>query len=263
MVIHHLYGPSAPELGWVPAPSYLLRRHRIMHILDKVEPCDTLEVGCGAGALLYELAEKGFRCTALETSAAALDIANKIHADSGVSIVNEPNDQWRGRFDYVLAFEVLEHIEDDKMALAQWFQWLKPGGKLLLSVPAQMRYWTASDEWAGHYRRYEREELESLVVDCGYTIGHLEAYGSPLANVIDPIRARVHARQMSRRRHEGIHGKAVGSSLSGVERPVETRLFPYLCSIPGVLLMRGSFFAQGILGSFGIGKGYMILATKS
>ncbi len=162
-----------------------------------------------------------------------------------------------------MAFEVLEHIEDDRAALAQWRQWLKPGGNLLLSVPAHMSQWTASDEWAGHYRRYERQGLESLVAECGYAIDHLEAYGSPLANLIDPIRARVHARQLSRRRREGIGGKDVGSSLSGVERPVEMRLYPHLCSIPGRLLMRSSFLAQGVLGKFGIGKGYMLRARKA
>lgn len=264
MRYHDLYGPSIPELGWVPSPSYLLRRDRILRLLDAIGPCDILEIGCGAGALLHELTGKGFKCTALEASMAALNIARHANADSNAVITDKPDDSWKGRFDCLMAFEVLEHIEHDKDALRQWRQWLKPGGILLLSVPAHMSQWTASDEWAGHYRRYERTAFEALLTDeCGFVIEHFESYGSPLANVIDPIRARVHARQLLRRRQDGCDDMDANSSKSGVERSVETRLYPYLCSLPGRILMRGSFLAQGVLGRMGIGKGYLLCARNA
>lgn len=162
-----------------------------------------------------------------------------------------------------MAYEVLEHIEDDRAALVKWRQFLRPGGTLLLSVPAHMNQWTTSDEWAGHYRRYERIGLASLIVECGYTIDQLEVHGSPLANLINPIRVRIHARQLSRLRREETGGKDIGSAMSGVQRPVEMWLYPYLCSIPGRLLMQVSFLAQRMFGKFGIGKGYILRAINT
>jgi SAM-dependent methyltransferase len=266
MQYHTLYGPSIPEMGWVPSPSYLLRRDRILRLLDAIAPCDTLEVGCGAGALLHELAERGFTCTALEFSAVALNIARQMNANSNsnVKISDTADYAWNGRFDCVMAFEVLEHIENDRDALMQWRKWLKPGGILLLSVPAHMRQWTASDEWAGHYRRYERKTLEALLgEECGFVIEHFESYGSPLANLIDPVRSRVHAGQLRRRTREGCDDRDTNNSRSGVERSVETRLYPYLCSFPGRALMHAAFLAQGTLGRMGIGKGYLLRARKT
>jgi SAM-dependent methyltransferase len=248
----------------VPSPGYLLRRDRILRLLDAITPSDILEIGCGAGALLHELAELGFTCTALESSMVAQDMARQMNANSNVKITDTPDNAWNDRFDCVMAFEVLEHIENDRDALMQWRKWLKPGGVLLLSVPAHMRQWTASDERAGHYRRYERKALEALLCEEeGFVIEHLESYGSPLANLMDPIRARVHAGQLRRRKQEGCDDRDTNNSRSGVERSVEARLYPCLCSFPGRVLMHGSFLAQGTLGRMGIGKGYLLRARKA
>ena len=53
-------GPAAPDLGWVPAPRYLMRRARIRALLEALDPGRLPEVGPGAGALLIEGARRGF-----------------------------------------------------------------------------------------------------------------------------------------------------------------------------------------------------------
>ena len=260
MYNHPAYGPSIPESGWVPSPGYLLRRNRILKLVAAMSPCKILEIGCGAGGLIHELSRMGFRCTALESSPQALQIARRLNAQNDAQIRDKPDPAWYHDFDCLMAFEVLEHIEQDREALLQWRNWLKPGGTLLLSVPAHMTQWSASDEWAGHYRRYEKPDLTSLVEECGFTIEHFEAYGSPLANCIDPIRARVHARELRKQRQDGGRDKAANSARSGVERPMEIRLYPYLCSIPGRIIMNSAFTAQAFLGKMGIGKSYLLRA---
>src|SRR3546814_6549126 len=74
-----------------------------------------------------------------------------------------------------MAFEVLEHIEDDHAALRQWLGWLKPGGILLMSVPAHPSQWNAADVWAGHFRRYRKRELLGLVEENVLELEHVRS----------------------------------------------------------------------------------------
>lgn len=261
MEYHSLYGPSLPDQGWVPAPRYLLRRHRILDMLSRKPGGDLLEIGCGPATLIHELSSHGFHCTALETSPAALAIARSINPS--VTIHESPQSDWNSAFDFIMAFEVLEHIEDDRKALDTWLSWLRPGGTLLLSVPAHMSKWTATDDWAGHVRRYEKEELIRLLRDAGLSIARFESYGFPLANLIEPLRARTHRRQLAARQRNAQDDRKLNNDMSGISRSAESRLYPLLKSLPGVALMRSAFFAQTLFSRWDIGNGYVLEAIRS
>lgn len=261
---HPTFGLVAPELGWVPAPSYLLRRERVLAMARVLLPGRLLEVGCGAGALLADLRPLGFECRAFEPSARAREIARTIHQDRpAVEIAERPAPGWAGAFDVVVAFEVLEHIESDRAALIQWRKWLKAGGSLLLSVPAHRRRWSASDEWAGHYRRYDRADLESILEAAGFVIDRIECYGFPLSNLILPLRAAMHRRRL---RAEGrrlrLDDAPDRSHRSGIERPAEQRLFPLLASPPGRLLFRLAVRCQEWTLDRDWGTGYLALSHR-
>lgn len=73
-------------------------------------------------------------------------------------IYNLPN--WKP-FDLIGLFDVLEHLPDDVKALKEIRKALKPGGKLILTVPASMKLWSYVDEVAGHYIRYSSKTLKS------------------------------------------------------------------------------------------------------
>jgi cyclopropane fatty-acyl-phospholipid synthase-like methyltransferase len=262
MEIHPLYGPVVPEKGWVPAPSYLLRRDRILRLLTEFPPGQLLEIGCGAGTLLYELSQRGFSCEALETSPSALEITRHINTNK-VAIHQSPLSSWKNRFDYLFAFEVLEHIEDDRATLATWHSWIKPGGVMLISVPAHMRKWNASDVWAGHVRRYERSGLMSLITASGFTIEYFETYGFPLANLISPFRARFHTHNLEARRKLKHDERAYNNDLSGVQRNTESKFYPILKSLPGRMLMYLAYLLQNWSTGKDWGTGYLVLAKKS
>ncbi len=259
-----VYGASAPERGWVPAPSYLLRRDRILKLLRPLPPGELLEVGCGAGALLNDLSYRGFRCTALESSPRAAELARYINrGNTNVRIQEQPSDDWYGKFEYILAFEVLEHIQDDTAALLQWMHWLRPAGRLIISVPAHMSRWTASDVWAGHYRRYERPGLRHLLEACGFSISHWECYGFPLKNIIEPMRARYHSGQLLIASQEqlSVEPKTKNTARSGVERTLETKLYRLQVSWVGLGLMRIAFTLQSWSVAKEWGTGYLVAAT--
>jgi SAM-dependent methyltransferase len=75
-----------------------------------------------------------------------------------------------GAFDVVAAFDVVEHCEDDALAVSELARVLAPGGRMLLSVPAYQWAWSDHDVRAGHHRRYTRRRLERVVAGAGLSI---------------------------------------------------------------------------------------------
>lgn len=255
-----LYGPDVRDRGWVPAPRYVLRRHRVLAAIDRIKPGSVLEIGCGPGALLFELSRRGIDCTGLETSPEAREMAAFLHGENGVVAFHDiPVDSWEEAYDLVMACEVLEHIEDDKSALATWVRWIRPGGHLLISVPSHQRFWNATDVWAGHFRRYERDELWSRLTEAGLTIERFESYGVPLANIMEPIRARVHQRLVDAREDDDV---AAATAQSGTRRSAESKLFPLQNSWPGRVTMLFFIAVQKLFLGTDLGRGYLVIAQK-
>jgi SAM-dependent methyltransferase len=257
-----LLGPAVPEDGWVPAPRYLLRRRRILRQLRNHSPCATLEIGCGAGMLLQELSARGFRCQALESSPQARELIRRVSAKTGndIAVHEAPDPSWRERFPLVMAFEVLEHIEDDLGAMQMWASWLAPGGTILMSVPAHQRLWSAADEWAGHYRRYSRKGLLDVVESTGLVVEHIECFGFPLGNLTERMQARGIRRQISQAPLPDDH--QANSDRSGIERGHVMRWYPAIRSLPGRLALRGAFAAQAMTSRFSLGNGFLLRARR-
>lgn len=258
------FGRAAPSLGWVPAPRYLLRRDVVLRRAAAVAPGLALEIGCGAGALLADLHDLGFRCEAVETSDDARALATRLLTDlPDVHIHSEFSPMWSNRFDFLVALEVLEHIEDDAAALRQWGSVVRPGGRLLLSVPAHARQWSATDVWAGHFRRYDRADFIALAERSGLRVVRCENYGYPLGNVAHAVKAVVARGELSGQAHDECAAfRASRTAGSGVSRDVETRLFPLLSSPPGRLLMRAAARAQRWFADSELGNGFVLEAVK-
>jgi SAM-dependent methyltransferase len=80
---------------------------------------------------------------------------------------------FRGEFDLVGAFDVLEHVEDDRAALTRIRHLLTPDGRLVLTVPACARLWSRFDEDSHHFRRYEPDELRDRLLGAGFVVERL------------------------------------------------------------------------------------------
>ncbi len=74
-----------------------------------------------------------------------------------------------GVLDAVSAFDVIEHFSDEVELLAELHRVVRPGGRLLLSVPAYQWAWSSHDEAAGHHRRYTRRRLVAALAAAGFT----------------------------------------------------------------------------------------------
>lgn len=258
-IYHRHFGRAAPELGWVPSPMYLLRRDRVLRTIRSIPTGRILEIGCGAGALIEDLSRLGFECEALESSPEALSIARTMLTSwDNLRLHNAPEAGWTGRFDAVLALEVLEHIENDLAALSLWTSYLKPNGSVIISVPARMSRWGADDEWAGHFRRYDRVQLLHLFGAAGLQVSRIESYGFPVGNLARFFRRRVRAAQSD----ANPSVIADRTARSGIERGTEIRLWPLLSSLPGVLAMHGGMILQQLFLKHDLGDGYLVVGYR-
>lgn len=75
-----------------------------------------------------------------------------------------------GTFDTVFALNVVEHIEEDALAISNCVKFLKPGGMLVILVPAYKFLYNTFDKELGHYRRYTRTGLSEIIKNAGLRI---------------------------------------------------------------------------------------------
>lgn len=112
----------------------------------------------------------------IDLSAAAVTHLNALggHAASG-SITALPFAD--AHFDLVAAFDVIEHVVDDRRVFAELARVLKPGGVLLCAVPLHAAHWTTFDTCVGHARRYEPAALCALLSESGFMIEQSAVFG--------------------------------------------------------------------------------------
>jgi SAM-dependent methyltransferase len=262
VIQHRYFGPAMPSLNWVPAPRYVLRRDRVLRHLKAMKPCRVLDIGCGPGALISELGALGFEAFGVDRSAKALELGRQLERHSpGMSIRPQLDEKWKGTFDIVMSFEVIEHLQDDVGALREWREYLKPGGKMIISTPAHPSRWNAADEWAGHVRRYEKLQLIKAVESAELNVELVECYGFPLANVMEVIRARAYAKRLVAKR-QSAQSTAGLTEESGSDRSVDARFWGLYSGAPSTLAM--SFFCQlqRLFLKTQFGNGFIVVAER-
>ena len=137
-----------------------------------------LDVGCGPGGNILFLAEFG-EVTGLDSSDEALSFARGrgfsrvVKGDGGALPFSD------GTFHLVSALDVIEHIKDDERTLGEMFRVLKPGGLLLMTVPAYPWMWSEHDEALHHMRRYRAGELRTKIKNGGFLIEELSYFVFP------------------------------------------------------------------------------------
>lgn len=145
-----------------------------------------LEIGCGTGHNLPMLARHG-QVEAIEIDAAANAIAAKrLGKPVGTAPLPELPGIERGAYDLIAVLDVVEHIKDDVAALRAMGECLKPGGHILITVPAHAWMWSAHDLVNHHHRRYSKATLGAAISAAGLKHNGLRYFNSllfPLAAV--------------------------------------------------------------------------------
>lgn len=139
-----------------------------------------LEIGCGTGHNLAMLGRFG-AVDALELDDAAREIAQKrLGRPIGSAALPALDGVPDGHYDLITLLDVLEHVEPDEASLQAIRAKLKPGGTLLITVPANRWMWSAHDVLHHHMRRYERGQLRAMIDRAGYETNLLSHFNTVL-----------------------------------------------------------------------------------
>lgn len=195
------------------APNASLRWDVVSRLLPE-EPGVVLEIGCGRGAAAARIARTAKRMVCCEPDAQSFATAHEtigevatLHNCMSFELPASET------FDTICAFEVLEHIEDDAAALAEWCERLRPGGTMIVSVPAWQHRLGLFDRMVGHYRRYDPEHIRVCLEQAGLRDVHVELFGFPFGYLLENFRNLL-ARRMAK--HEtGQSDFAVRTASSG------------------------------------------------
>lgn len=148
-----------------------------------------LEIGSGTGINLQFFAKKFPLIRGIETDELALELTRK---RTGINVVSGslPYDIAceDGSLDVVMLLDVLEHVEDDKSSVSAIRKKLKDGGSFVLTVPAFMFLWSGHDVMLHHFRRYEKNNLEKILLDAGFKVEYMSYCNTflfpPIASIV-------------------------------------------------------------------------------
>jgi SAM-dependent methyltransferase len=138
-----------------------------------------LDAGCGSGRTLADLVAYG-EVSGIELHEDAAEVARlRGHGEVRVGRLEEL--PWAdASFDLITCLDVIEHTPDDRTALAELLRVCRPGGWLLVTVPAYPALWSLHDEANHHYRRYSRAALRDAAAAAGWTVMRLSSFNSVL-----------------------------------------------------------------------------------
>jgi SAM-dependent methyltransferase len=169
---------------------YRGRRLIVRTELDRLRLSKSLRVldaGCGSGRTLEDLVDYG-TVSGLELDPDAAELAASRGAGE-VKVGRLEELPWEDdMFDLITCLDVLEHVPDDRQALAELRRVSRPGGWLLVTVPAYQALWSLHDAANHHYRRYSRRGLRLAAVEAGWRLVRITSFNSILLPVAAAVR---------------------------------------------------------------------------
>jgi SAM-dependent methyltransferase len=126
----------------------------------------TVDFGAGSGTFSLPIAAAGNRMICVETD----PVLSSMLFDQGLEVVSSLEAIDDCSVDYIYSLNVLEHIEHDDAIVRLWMQKLRPGGRLLVYVPAFDVLFSSMDRKVGHFRRYSKKILNSKLKKAGFHV---------------------------------------------------------------------------------------------
>jgi len=171
---------------WFVARRKILEK--VISTLNFAENIDILEIGCGTGGNINFLKKFGnLKCIESDDTAASLARQRNVAPVLPGGLPNElPT--FDCLFDLIVLFDVIEHVEEDGASLQVLSKLLKPGGKIVLTVPAFNFLWSQHDDENHHKRRYNRGSLSELVKSNHLSVDYISYFNFWLFPLVAGIR---------------------------------------------------------------------------
>jgi SAM-dependent methyltransferase len=170
---------------WFRARNDVITAVMRQHIVAAGEKAHVLEIGCGNCNVLSHLSRNMGEKTWIGGD---LFIEGLLRSRERVNLPVVQLDAYSLPFetslDAVCMFDVLEHLRDDAEILAEAYRVLKPGGKIVVTVPAYQGLWSYFDEASHHQRRYSRAQLRQKLTEPGFKIDMISYYMATLLPLV-------------------------------------------------------------------------------
>lgn len=182
---------------------WFVGRRRILHdlvheILSPSPNATIVDVGCGTGANIASLTNQ-YRCVGIDISSEAIELAKSRFPETEFICGRAPRDlrSLIPEVQLLMLLDVLEHVEDDFTLLSELVTAVRPGTHLLVTVPADALMYGPHDQSFGHYRRYDKEQLETLWSGLPVSVRMISYFNTRLYRAIKGLRAWNQWRQRS------------------------------------------------------------------
>lgn len=165
---------------------YALTKYGIIkEALAGCGPLRILNAGCGSGELSFLLAQDGHRVQGIDPSEEYIALARSHRGSDRVNFEVSSIEAFASNqlFDAVVATDVLEHIQADQAALEKLARLARPGGLVIITVPAMPSLFGYHDQMLGHFRRYTKASLRVLFGDAGLRVKKIRYFGFTLIPV--------------------------------------------------------------------------------
>ncbi|MGB3655481.1 MAG: class I SAM-dependent methyltransferase [Rivularia sp. (in: cyanobacteria)] len=169
---------------------FVARRQIIEKVIQRLnlpQNAQILEAGCGTGGNLQMLSRHG-QVSAMELEEVACQLANQRQVTQVKRGSLPDNIPFSLQYDLILILDVIEHLDDDLSALKALYYKLKPGGYLLITVPAYRFLWSEHDDINHHKRRYRLKGLKQVVKKAGYELNYSSYFNTFLFPVVAIVR---------------------------------------------------------------------------
>jgi SAM-dependent methyltransferase len=206
-----------------------------------------LDVGCGTGYFIEAVRDR-YEAWGIDPSPISVRMCRERGLDRVVQgTAYDLSSVGERRFDAIYFLDVIEHLDDDARALGEAIRVLRPGGLVVITVPAFMFLWSDHDVVNEHRRRYDRPRLASLLADVGLRIERLTYFNFYLFGLagVDRMANRLFQRRVSAELQvpnplvNRLMGKAFRAERHRVADP-SRRPFPFGLSLLAVARKAGS-----------------------
>jgi SAM-dependent methyltransferase len=157
----------------IDPPGSFCQYEAVFELIRKVRVESFIEIGCGAGDLSLKLCERGMRGVGLDFSDLAIEQADLMETDPG-----------ERAHDLGISMMVMEHVENDVGFIKKIASVVKPGGYIILGVPGRRNKWSIEDDTVGHLRRYDREDLQRVMMEACLLEVEVWSVAVPISNLL-------------------------------------------------------------------------------